>query len=225
MKYLSVPPARERWREMANAGVGIMRTPAAGISLDCIRAFPFFAADNGCFSQGERFDLNAFYGWLDALQPVADRCLFAVAPDVLGDAGATWDRSRNVLPELRRLGYPAALVAQDGWRSDAVDWATFDVLFVGGTDQFKFSSAAWELIAEARQRGKWVHVGRVNSWSRCRWASVAGADSADGSTVAFNTTRYVPEVIRWAHRLQMRPLWETGHGQISPPDAPLGRTG
>lgn len=209
MRYLSVPPARERWAEMASAGVGIMRTPVAGVSLDCIRAFPVWAADNGCFSQGASFDLAAFYRWLDALVPVAERCLFAVAPDVLGDAGATWERSAPVLPELRRLGYPAALVAQDGWDSTAVDWTAFDVLFIGGTDQFKFSVQAWDLITEARRRVTPVHVGRVNSWSRCRWAAVAGAESADGSTVQFNTVRYVPEVCRWASRLRMPTLWET----------------
>lgn len=208
MKYLTVPPARERWAEMASAGVGIMRTPAAGVSLDCLRAFPFWAADNGCFAQGARFDLDAFYRWLDALQSLAGRCLFAVAPDVVGNAAATWERSASVLPELRRRGYSAALVAQDGWDSAAVDWMAVDWLFIGGTDRFKFSNQAYDLIAEARRRRKHVHVGRVNSWSRCRWAAVAGADSADGSTVQFNTARYVPEVIRWAHRLRMHPLWE-----------------
>jgi hypothetical protein len=36
-----------------------------------------------------------------------------------------------------RLGYPAAFVAQDRWDETATPWDEFDVLFVGGSTEFK----------------------------------------------------------------------------------------
>ena len=33
----------------------------------------------------------------------------------------------------------------------------------------------------AKRAGKWIHVGRVNSERRIRWAASLGADSIDGT--------------------------------------------
>jgi hypothetical protein len=74
-----------------------------------------------------------------------------------------------------------AFVTQDGLTLDAVPWGQFDVLFVGGTDQHKLHES-YPFILEAKQRGVWVHVGRVNSAARIEafWM----ADSCDGTTLA-----------------------------------------
>lgn len=208
MRYLTVPPARENWPRFAEAGIGIMRTPASGDARDCVGAFPVWAADNGCYTQGDAFDLDAYLAWLEVMRLEAGHCLFATAPDVVGDASSTWERSRDVLPQIRALGYRAALVAQNGIQQTVIEWASFDCLFIGGTDDWKLDPSIHELVIDARARGKWVHIGRVNSWRRLARFLLAGADSADGSTVAFNTARYVPEVLRWAHRLKMQQrLW------------------
>ncbi len=62
--------------------VGIMYSPDIGNLLP--DGIPW-AADNACFNQGDNFDLSRFLTWLDR-QP-RDRCLFAVSPDVVADAG------------------------------------------------------------------------------------------------------------------------------------------
>jgi hypothetical protein len=158
--------------------------------------------------------VEAYLGWLDAVPYERSRCLFAVAPDVLGDAGATWERSAPLLPCIRSLGYPAALVAQDGFDPDAVDWSAFDVLFIGGKParprarEWKRSeSGGYAAIREAKRRGKWVHVGRVNGGPFLRQLAGAGADSADGSLLTYSPEKWWPLLLRWFSDLsEQRPL-------------------
>lgn len=139
-----------------------------------------WAADNGCFSTRYVGD-GRWMAWLADLSADAGRCLFATAPDVVGDAQATLARSRPWLPGIRRLGYRAALVAQDGLEHLDCPWDEFDVLFVGGTTVWKLAAASRDLIAEAKRLGKWVHMGRVNSRRRWSYAEHIGCDSVDGT--------------------------------------------
>lgn len=162
-----------------------------------------WAGDNGCFAQPQSFRLDAYLDWLDA-RPRAT-CLFATAPDVLADAAATWERSRSVLPQLRELGFNAALVAQDGLEHMAIRWESFDALFIGGTTEWKLGSAARELMREALTRGKWVHAGRVNSYRRLRLFADVGAQSADGTFLKFAPDHNLPRLERWFARLHLQP--------------------
>lgn len=73
----------------------------------------------------------------------------------VGDAAATLTRSAPMLPRIRALGYPAALVAQDGLEHLAVPWDAFDVLFLGGTTDWKLGPAAADLPADAVWRSTW----------------------------------------------------------------------
>ena len=74
-----------------------------------------------------------------------------------------------------------AFVAQDGVSVDTVPWESISAVFIGGTTGFKLGPMAVAVASEARRRGKWVHVGRVNSRKRARFAMDIGADSIDGS--------------------------------------------
>lgn len=135
--------------------------------------------DNGAFSDGWSESK-----WLDALerwQPYASTCIAAVCPDVVGDAAATLERFRQYAPIIRQYGYPVAFVTQDGLTLDTVPWDDFAVLFVGGTDNHKLNESM-PFIVEAKRRGLWVHVGRVNSAKRIDafWM----ADSCDGTTLS-----------------------------------------
>lgn len=153
-----------------------------------------WCADNGCFS--DAFNEDKWWAWLQKQDP-AD-CLFAVAPDVVGDAAATLLRSAPWLPRIRALGFPAAFVAQDGLEKLTVPWDDFDVLFIGGTTGWKLGPHARALVAEAKARGKWVHMGRVNSQRRYSYARHIGCDSADGTYLAFGPDVNLPAVLSWA---------------------------
>lgn len=141
-----------------------------------------WAADNGQFSG--KVTVARFFEWLEEMQPNRQSCLFAACPDVVCDAVATLDRFRWYAWRIKALGYPVALVAQDGVES--LRWPPhFDALFIGGSTEWKMSAAADRCIAEAKRRGAWVHVGRVNSQKRIRHFQLVGADSCDGTALAF----------------------------------------
>lgn len=159
-----------------------MLTPSMGNKLP---PDVLWAADTGCFKHPERFNLGQYLRWLHARSYAANRCLFATAPDVVGDPRATWERSKAVLPEIRYLGYKAALCAQDGIEETEIPWAAFDALFIGGSTEWKLGPSVELLIRAARRQGKWVHVGRVNSAKRYRMFRLDDCDSADGTFIAF----------------------------------------
>lgn len=148
-----------------------------------------WAADNGRYSEPESYDDERYLTWL-ASMPL-ERCLFATAPDVVGDSVATLELSMPMLPRISALGVRAALVAQDGLLPEQVPWDQIGALFIGGTTAWKLSEASYLLIREARLRLLWVHMGRVNSWRRFRAAWAAGCDSADGTVLRFDPNRPV----------------------------------
>jgi hypothetical protein len=173
--------------------LGVIRTPRQGnVHLDDVT----WCADNGCFGKNYVGNYNWFY-WLVENKHLADHCAFATAPDVVGDARATLTRSREWLPRIRRLGYPAALVAQDGLEDLRVPWATFDVLFIGGTTEWKLGPAAADLIKRAKKKGKAVHVGRVNTKNRIDRFRALGVDSLDGTVLTFGPDHNLPRLLRW----------------------------
>lgn len=168
------------------------------------RVGQMWAADTGRFNSPHEYSDTKYLAWLARMPAVS--CLFATAPDVVGDAEATLAMSLPMLPKIRALGYRAALVAQDGLEALPVPWDDFDCLFVGGTTKWKLSEAAYQLVADARRYGKWTHMGRVNSWQRFRTAAAAGYDSADGTVLRFDPNRPVGT---WSKRAIANPgLWD-----------------
>jgi hypothetical protein len=150
---------------------------------------------------------------------------FAAAPDVLGDAAATLRRSAPMLTMISEYTcFRAALVAQNGLEHLPVPWDDFSVLFLGGSKEctgcryvhppdrstrprcpsccrplteWKLGRAAAELTAEARARGKWVHMGRVNSWRRLQAAARMGCQSADGTYLTRGPGKNLPRLLAW----------------------------
>jgi hypothetical protein len=179
--------------------VGLMLTPNMGNRPDLSRIA--WAGDTGCFSSSAGFDLTRFLDWCRLMKPYQATCLFMTAPDVVGDAVATWQRSKDVLPAIRAMGYRAALVAQDGIERTEIDWDAFDVWFTGGSTAWKLSETAYALAAEAKARGKWLHMGRVNSLRRLTAAAVGGYDSADGTYLVFGPDKNLPRLREWLAQL------------------------
>lgn len=145
-------------------------------------------------------------GYLDYLAMVQDQagtghCLFATAPDIFGDVKATLERSLPTLELIRDAGFPAALVAQDGLTPEMVPWNELDCLFIGGTNEFKFSDGLRTLVEAAKENGKWVHNGRVNSWKRIAYSHQIGCDSVDGTYVRYGPSTNYPRFKTWIERL------------------------
>lgn len=155
-----------------------------------------YALDNGAWpahAQGLEWDEAAFIRALDRFGAEAD---FVVCPDVVADREASLIRTREWLPRLlARPELRLILIAvQDGMTHDEIAQLADDPrigIFIGG-------STAWKLQAImpwgrwAKDRGLYVHVGRVNSSKRIALCAQAGADSFDGTSA----TRFSSNVAR-----------------------------
>lgn len=160
-----------------------------------------WAADNDCF-QG--LDGPAYLRMLGAIARLPG-CLFVVVPDVVGDHDATraqWDAWRAAVAATE---LPLAFALQNGANSDGVPWDECAAVFVGGDTEWKLGAAASQLTWEAHERGKWVHMGRVNS--RKRWARAAEmlCDSVDGTSFARYRDTHLPTALGWH-----REAWQVG---------------
>lgn len=204
MIYLANPSTPSVRAAMAdNDRLGCIITPRQGNRLP---AGVKWCADNGLGpgrdgapGRGQLED-DAWFRWLEGRVASAgpDLCLFAVAPDVVGDHEATLARSLPWLERVRGLDVPVAFVAQNGIEvSTWAPWDHIDVLFLGGDDAFKLGPHARELVAVATSIGKWVHMGRVNSEKRYEYARHIGCDSVDGTFLAFGPDANLPRVQTW----------------------------
>jgi len=155
---------------------GQLQTPLTGYRVAPVA----FGVDNGAFSG---FDGRKFRRLLTRLQPHADRCMFVACPDIVGNARRTLELWRN----RDRWGlesWPAAFVAQDGAEDVELPFGQMSALFIGGSDAFKESRTARDLIRVAQAMQLHTHVGRVNTYRRWQLFSECGVDTCDGSGVA-----------------------------------------
>jgi hypothetical protein len=229
--------AGTRALEAAGYDVGLLLQPGSGLRARASR-YRLWAADNGCFRQGDAFDAHAWFRWVLTLPPPGARwgnhgmdfesrttvpgrgdpewrgCLFVVAPDVVADAARTWERSAPWFALVREAGYPVALVAQDGAEAFAPMWDecdSWDALFVGGSTGWKLSEDARSCVREAQLLAKWVHMGRVNSRRRLRLAAAWDLDSVDGTCLAYAPQANSARLGDWLAELAEDP---TGVGRV-----------
>lgn len=184
--------------------IGCMTTPSQGNRVPDGAAY---ACDNGRFGKGWP-GADAWFAWLSGTVAKygPERCLWAVAPDVPLHAAQTLDESLPWLPRIRALGIPAAFAAQDGCETPGmVPWDDIDVLFLGGSTEWKIGPTAGALAREALARGKSVHMGRVNSLRRLRIAERFECATTDGTYIAFGPRRNLPRLLGWLEEVRGRP--------------------
>ncbi|MET8006304.1 hypothetical protein [Nonomuraea glycinis] len=193
--YMANPSTEPIRAQMRADRLGCITTPAQGNRLE---EGWWWCADNGIFGGAYRGD-EEFLAWLRSLRHLAAWCLFAVAPDVVGNAYASISRSYDMLHRIRDLGFPVALVGQDHMEAASFwDWDDFDCFFIGGSTEWKLSPAAANLARVARSIGKHVHMGRVNSGIRYEYArTVADVHTVDGTTLTRGPDKNLPKVLSW----------------------------
>lgn len=179
-----------------------------------------WAADNGCFTQGASFSRDGFLRFLDRWSPYAATCQFVVAPDAPFDHAATLERSLPYLPEIRARGFTPALAIQEGATPDTIPWEQIGAVFIAGgkprtpdgaaTRAFKTGQVARRILIEARLRGKLAHVARCNSGRATQAAYDMGADTVDGTFLAFAPDTNARRMERWFERMcahERRVVW------------------
>lgn len=217
--------------------LGQIVTPAAGNAL---RRGVEWVADNGIYSSAYPGD-TGYLAWLAERAAHRDLCRFVVAPDVVADHTATLERSWPMLRRIRALGLPVGLCAQNGATPDDLPWGYFDAVFLAGIvecprcgytppvadlpltecpdcrgqlREWKLGPVAASIAAAARRRGVWVHMGRVNSRIRLRYADTIGCDSVDGTYLAFGPHKNLALLLGWLAEIERQPaLFEAVLGE------------
>lgn len=181
-----------------------------------------FCIDNEVFSG--KFQVDTWLKAIELANQYKSTCLFVVIPDVLhrlsddsviGDCVATLEQFHRYREMVKDL--PVALVSQDGIykHADKIPWNDFDCLFVGGSDTHKLGMEGGWIIQEAKARGKWVHVGRVNSVKRIKdfWQ----ADSWDGTHLGFypsDVKRFHNAVLEVREKKQKEGVFHDLHSDV-----------
>lgn len=149
-----------------------------------------FSIDNGGFGDAP---VEEFISLLARERDARHLCRFVSVPDVVAvdRQGRVTKTARRTLemfhlwkhrPEL--IGWPLALVMQDGQEDFDIPWNEIDAIFIGGSTGWKESKSAADCIRAAKWAQKWVHAGRVNTPGRFEYFESLGADSIDGSGLA-----------------------------------------
>jgi hypothetical protein len=171
--------------------LGVLMGPSS-VYRDAHKRGYRWAADNDAFTN---WNESAYLRMLDTIRDMPG-CLFVTAPDVVANAAATLRLFEQWLPQLAR--YPVALVAQDGLTVTDTPWDEIAALFIGGSSEWKMGDEAHTLALEAKRRGLWLHMGRVNTRQRFRWAKSIGCDSVDGSSFSKFRRTHLPWALQWA---------------------------
>jgi hypothetical protein len=130
------------------------------------------AFDNGAFL---RWEPDNYVRMLLAMKDKGIDPLWVVLPDVVGDARRTLRLWYTWEPIVMAFGFPLAFACQDGCEPEDVP-RTASCCFIGGNTEWKLGNAA-----RFKDVTPWLHIGRVNTAGRLRWAESVGADSIDGS--------------------------------------------
>jgi hypothetical protein len=136
---------------------------------------PYYS-DNGAFSASKVFSAASFERHITYCKGIGVHWI--TVPDVVGSSKETTKLFYMWLDKIQSL--PLAYVLQDGVTLDEIPFDDIVCVFLGGSTEFKLSSAALELCYKAKERGKLVHIGRVNSIKRIRQFRDV-MDTCDGS--------------------------------------------
>ncbi len=203
---------------------GLLRTPHSGHLVEkALELGMPWAMDNGCFTPAPKagkkkpkiskereqygYEPSKIIGMMRRFQGFPD-CKFMVAPDVVCDHESTLLLFRAWLGTIQRFGFPVAFVLQNGVSVETVPWGSIAAIFIGGDTAFKYSDTVREIVKEAKRRGIWVHMGRVNTFERIRYAKSIGCDSADGTSTCIAPKINIEMQAPHYAALRQMNLWE-----------------
>lgn len=177
--------------------LGYLVVPGAGNDPKTVAGLGLkIAADNGAFSglDAKSFTLMMLEYWQAGVG-----LDWVVVPDVVADAKATFKLFGQWESVVKGFRFPRALVLQDGLEFD--DWLCYrksiQCVFIGGSTEFKLSEKVLKLVRDARSLNLPVHMGRVNSRKRIRYAIDIGCTSCDGSGFSKWPDTRIPMAVRW----------------------------
>lgn len=200
MLYLT-PNSSIEVAEIIKQGIfGQITSPKSG---DKIIEGAQWALDNGCFANTwteSRWTKNIVrYRGIP-------NCLFAVVPDIVADANGTDRLWYEWADFVKECGYKAAYVLQNGCTHIPEN---ADAVFTGGDTDWKLGPEASNWIKQAKKRGLWTHMGRVNSLKRLKYAKEQGYDSCDGTFITYAPSKNAKIMSKWVQQINLTPNKQT----------------
>lgn len=166
------------WSGKYPGAVGVLTAPSYGSRVPLDPWMPFVLDNDAftCWRDNKPWDEQAwfsFLAWVDAKKLVP---LWATVPDVVTNREATIANWPKYAHHIKRRGWPAAFCVQDGMVVEDVP-KDADVVFVGGSDDFKFPTLPMWTANFPR-----VHCARVNPIRKIELCERLGCESVDGTS-------------------------------------------
>lgn len=154
------------------------------------------ALDNGafeCYRRGFPWSEKRFFDLIEKSWSSGLSLDFIIAPDIVAGGLKSLRQSEQWFPKLQ----PAkiALAVQDGMVTTNLMDINFDVLFIGGSVEWKWKTAK-QWVDYAHGRGKKCHIGRCGTLDKLRYAKSIGADSVDSTSIVRNESWHIIEELQ-----------------------------
>ena len=120
------------------------------------------------------WDLMAWRKMLNWVKSTGIDPMWAAVPDVVANKEKTIENWTIYEKEITNLGWKTAFCVQDGMTEK--DVPKCDVVFVGGTNRWKFPN-----LKRWTENFPRVHCARVNSIKMIEWCERMGCESVDGT--------------------------------------------
>lgn len=176
--------------------LGAFLTPRTGNSLKTLEGF-LWASDNSAFNN---FNEKRFIKMLEKIK--GTDCKFVPCPDKVGDSKETMKLFYEYYPIIKKYNLPIALVLQDGMTKDFIPFDLIDAIFIGGSTEYKLGHEVREIVSFAKKNKKWIHMGRVNSNKRLKYAYDIGCDSVDGSGYSMFAEIMIPKALNFLENIE-----------------------
>lgn len=165
------------WAGRYPGSVGCLISPSYGKRVPIDYWMPF-VLDNGAFlswRDGTKWDADEWRHMLAWVRMNQATPLWAVVPDYVGNMSETIALWGKYAHEIKQLGWNAAFAVQDGMSPNHVP-KDADIVFVGGTDGWKFRNL--KMWTDNFPR---VHCARVNAPEMIERCEELGCESVDGT--------------------------------------------
>lgn len=185
------------WSGRFPGSVGVLIGPSYGKKVPIDPWMPFVLDNDAftCWRDKKPWDVEAWRSMLSMVGMKVQTPLWAAVPDVVADRESTIANWPIYSVEIKKRGWNAAFCVQDGMTPMDVP-PDADVIFVGGTDKWKFPNLSMWTSSFKR-----VHCARVNSIKMIEACEQLGCESVDGTGWFRDPSRKdkVPAISNFVH--------------------------
>lgn len=165
------------WAGKYPGSVGVLIGPSYKSKVPIDKWMPL-ALDNDAFTAWRDKKPWSEAAWREMVAFIrlrGKKPIWAAVPDVVADREATLKNWKRYSGVIKAIGWPTAFCVQDGMKPRDVPKEA-DVVFVGGTDRWKFPN-----LKTWTENFPRVHCARVNSQEMIEACERLGCESVDGT--------------------------------------------